>query len=655
MKGEIILENIGQYKGIKKYDLESGFITLFQGKNSLGKTTIIKSIAAALSPPIESENLIHEANKFGILPRKGQKAPLVNFDEENAKIILKYDKEIIETIIHKDGRINSNFKGNEIFLYSCMLFKNSKIQEHLASGDYNFSWIVSEMSNAGKYEDIKENIDSYKRLNDVSKALLEDINEKIGNYITEINKFTEKKEDIEPKLKKVQNEIANMDLSQFPEYQKLIKEEEEKQKELKIAKSRFESAEKKAKTIENEIIGYDSEINSLNNQLNKYEKGIKDIMKKIEALSETPTDDLKNIIIKKQEELPALSEELGKKRSYKDIFHNIKQAKIESDECIICGSNIKLTQVQVEKKIKYLKVEIDEILTKKHEIDVEIETAKNKLKEAEKLPSEKKKLKNAKIAMNVASNTINDLKSKNQTMEDTLKKNQGDFSIVTKQIMELNAEIEKIKKDIMDYAKNVEELNVLEKKKRKLEKEIKDLEVFIEKNKELVKENSEIELFNIKIPIEKANGIIDKISTELKEINNFLNDNINEQRKGAAKKFNSSIKNVIQELNLANFENISIDLNDFSLKIINKGGKVQPHGSLGGAEKGIIGGILQISCKQTYLPDIPFFVGDDIILDFDPENAEKFMNYLKKIAQDEDIFIVMTKPTTDTSITKIQI
>ena len=655
MKAEIILENIGQYKGIKKYFLESGFITLFQGRNSLGKTTIIKSIAAALSPPIESENLIHEANKFGILPRKGQKAPLVNFDEENAKIILKYDSEIIETTIHKDGRINSNFKGNEIFLYSCMLFKNSKIQEHLASGDYNFSWIVSEMSNAGKYEELKENIDSYKRLNDLAKALLEDINEKIGNYITEINEFTEKKEEIEPKLKKVQDEIENMDLSQFPEYQKLKKDEEKKKEDLKKTKPQLETAEKNAKKIEKEMSGYDSEINSLNNQLKEDEKYIKDIKKKIKVLSETPTDDLKNIIIKKQEELPPLSEELGKNKSYKDIFHNIKQAKIESDECIICGSNIKLTQVQVEKKIKDLKVKIDGILTKKHEIDVEIETAKNKISEAEKLPTEKTKLKNANKSINAASKTIDDLKRKKQDVQGKVKKAQGDVTLVTQQIMDLTAEIEKIKEEMMDYAKNVKELNVLEEKKRKLEKEIKDLEVSIGKNKELVKENSEIELFNIKIPIEKADGIIDKMSTELKEINNFLNDNINEQRKGAAKKFNSSIKNVIQELNLANFENISIDLNDFSLKIINKGGKVQPHGSLGGAEKGIIGGILQISCKQTYLPDIPFFVGDDIILDFDPENAEKFMNYLKKIAQDEDIFIVMTKPTTDTSITKIQI
>ena len=368
-----------------------------------------------------------------------------------------------------------------------------------------------------------------------------------------------------------------------------------------------------------------------------------------------PKDDLKNIIIKKQEELPALSEELGKIRSYKEIFHNIKQAKIESDECIICGSNIKLTQAQVEKKIKNLKIKNDEILTKKHKIDVEIETAKNKISEAEKIPTEEKKLKNFKDALKAAATTINDLKSKKQKEQANIKRVQGSITSVTKQIMELNAEIEKIKKDIMDYAKNVKELNALEEKKRKLETEIKDVEVCIEKNKELVKENSEIELFGIKIPIEKADGIIDKISTELKEINSFLNENINEQRKGAAKKFNSSIKTVIQDLNLANFEDISIDLNDFTLKVINKGGKIQPHGSLGGAEKGIIGGILQISCKQTYLPNIPFFIGDDIILDFDPENAEKFMNYLKKIAQDEDIFIVMTKPTADTLITKIQI
>ena len=145
------------------------------------------------------------------------------------------------------------------------------------------------------------------------------------------------------------------------------------------------------------------------------------------------------------------------------------------------------------------------------------------------------------------------------------------------------------------------------------------------------------------------------LTVEFKVASKHITEKINEQKMGAGKKFNSSIKNVIEELSLENFEDIHINLKDFTLTVIKKGGKVQAPGSLGGAEKGIIGGILQISCKQTYLPHIPFFVGDDIILEFDPENQVKFMNYLKKIAQNEDMFIVMTKPSNEVEINQIEI
>ena len=72
MKAKLILENIGSHRGIREYDINSGMITIFEGSNSSGKSTIIKSIATALSSPINSKNLFNEANKFGILPREGK-------------------------------------------------------------------------------------------------------------------------------------------------------------------------------------------------------------------------------------------------------------------------------------------------------------------------------------------------------------------------------------------------------------------------------------------------------------------------------------------------------------------------------------------------------------------------------------------------------
>ena len=159
----------------------------------------------------------------------------------------------------------------------------------------------------------------------------------------------------------------------------------------------------------------------------------------------------------------------------------------------------------------------------------------------------------------------------------------------------------------------------------------------------------------MKIPIEKADQIVNNLSIQFEEIELYLYEKMIEQRNGAAKKFNSTINNVIEELKLEDFEDIHIDLEDYRLIVVRKGGKIQPLGALGGAERGIIGGILQISCKQTYLKDIPFFIGDDIILEFDPDMSETFMNYLKKLAVEDDLFIIITKISNNRQIRQLEI
>ena len=160
MKANLILKNIGSHRGVRNYEINSGKITIFEGSNSSGKSTIIKSIATILSSPIESNNLKIEANNFGILPMDNKDSPIVNIFENEAKISLLYEHHDLNAILFKNGLINTefpeNFQGNENFLYACMLLKNSKIQRYLASGDDNFQWIVSEMSYAGRYEEINE-------------------------------------------------------------------------------------------------------------------------------------------------------------------------------------------------------------------------------------------------------------------------------------------------------------------------------------------------------------------------------------------------------------------------------------------------------------------------------------------------------------------
>ena len=88
--------------------------------------------------------------------------------------------------------------------------------------------------------------------------------------------------------------------------------------------------------------------------------------------------------------------------------------------------------------------------------------------------------------------------------------------------------------------------------------------------------------------------------------------------------------------------------------IIRKDNTTQPLNSLSGGEKVVVSSLLQISAKETYNPDIPFIVGDDIILKMDDSRRKIFENYLKNIAKTKDWFIILTR-VTDEDLIKSEI
>jgi len=658
MKAELILENIGQYRGLKKYAINSGVITIFQGKNSLGKTTIIKAVGTALSSPIVSKNLMLEANKFGILPRdKKKRAPLVNYDENMAKIILIYDGENIEIIINKDGTIKTNFNGNEMFLYSGMLTKNSKILENLASGDYEFQWIVTEMSNASKYEDLKSIVDSYIELNNVVKATLEDINKKIGKNLSENEDLIEKKKNLEEDLLKVQEDMNNIDLPGREVYENLKSQENEKKAEIKGAENQLKKINDDIVKFDKDIKVMDDEISAKDDEINDIKNKMKENKEEIDRLKDLNENEINKEIHDYQKKLDPININLGKVLWGLSVWSNLKKNKQESNICPICESNIVITLKKIEQKINNLRKEEESYENKIYDINVEIKVLENKLKDKkEKIPLLKSQIdshdKNIRDHAMEKDNLQEEKTRMVQKGKGQLLENKKDIEAL---IENMNSELEKVVGEKEDYEKRYEVLVPFVEKEKELTEEIAKIEGKIEKNNEEIETYKEITLFEEKIPIEKAEEVINKLSDEFDIIIDHIINKINEQRLGAAKKFNTTIKNVMKEIDLPNIENIFLETDNYNLKIIGKGGKPLPEGSLGGAEKATIGGILQVSCKQTYLRDFPFFIGDDLILDFDPENAEKFINYLKKLAKEEDLFVLITKPTSDKEIVQVEL
>lgn len=659
MKANLILKNIGSHQGERKYNINSGKITIFEGANSSGKSTIIKSIATILSSPINSNNLKNEANNFGILPMDNRDSPLVNIFENDAKITLSYEDLNLEANILKNGTINTifpeNFQGNEIFLYTCMLLKNSKIQRYLASGDDNFQWIVSEMSYAGKYEEMNEINNSYIRLINAAKSTLKDVNKKIGHYIDENKNLKYKKKNQTTELKKVQGDIENLPPSKNPELKLLQEKESKLLKSIDTSKKRLENYKKEKIGKDFELKNISLDVDNLNIEIEKLDYESENLIKEIESIQNINSDNEYKNIMEQQELLKQVIEDLSEQKVLRELNNTILNARYESDTCPLCGNKIPMNKEKFSKKLKEIRKKIEDFTNKKTEIESNIKNSDNFIKTKRILPTKKNQLKKKSIEIGLKINNKKKIIDNTENIQNELKNIDSDTLREERAIKQNQEELKDIQKKVDIIRSEDKENSEIYQKEKRLLNEIHKLDVNIEKNNELIKEKSQLELFGINIPIEKTDQIINNLSDEFEEIELYLNEKITEQRTGAGKKFNSTINNIVKELKLEDFDDIYIDLEDYRLVVVRKGGKIQPLGALGGAERGIIGGILQISCKQTYLKEIPFFIGDDIILEFDPEMSETFMNYLKKLAVEDDLFIIITRISNSKQLKQVEI
>jgi len=93
--------------------------------------------------------------------------------------------------------------------------------------------------------------------------------------------------------------------------------------------------------------------------------------------------------------------------------------------------------------------------------------------------------------------------------------------------------------------------------------------------------------------------------------------------------FNRNVTKAFEELNLKGFENVFLD-QDFALHLVREKSVQQPVETLSASEKLTISLVLMLAAKQTFLPDFPFFIIDELTLSYDPERFRKVVNYMTK-------------------------
>ena len=629
MKAILKMINIGNVQGEQILEFESGKITIINGPNMSGKSRTIKAIATIEAFPLKSKVLQQEALKLGVGNR------LINYDEEYAEIELIYSTQHKHLKMTRNEGFENIIEGNENFLYSSMLVQNSRIIENITNGNSDFSWIVKVMSLAKDYDIVLRILKSYnerisellikilendnsivekvKKKNEISKEISE-INQKIDIVNNEINTL----EDVDPEKKKRYDELEVEILEYSEELKKQEKVNSRLDSEIKKQESTIQSLHNKIKTLKGKI----SKLKDRYNELKEINKEKDDLNKEIKNL-------LKN---KNEITEPKVNIELEIK---------YLKNKIKYKTCPTCGQSMEnFNTNNLEDDLKGKNDELKKYINEINLLSKEIKKKEDRLEEGENLQEIHEEI--AKYA-----EKITDINRKNESKAKELNIDKLDYEGKVKQF---NEDKENLDEKLNEYEELKEEIAINEKfkkisnKKSKLTKELGSLstkEGYLENE---IEDLSDIELWGIKINNNKISiKILNNLKKELQKVYSFVEQQSKEQKQGVAINFNENIDKMSNIIGFRNIKKILLDLENYELKVFQEDDKQQILSNLSGSEKGIIGGILQISLKEIYHSDNPFFIGDEVIHSLDKTRARIFLDYLKNIAKKYNWFIIFTQ------------
>jgi len=115
----------------------------------------------------------------------------------------------------------------------------------------------------------------------------------------------------------------------------------------------------------------------------------------------------------------------------------------------------------------------------------------------------------------------------------------------------------------------------------------------------------------------------------LEKVTGYFQEKYMRRMTSARRRFNSNVTRAFRELGLKGFGNVFLD-QDFMLHVMREGGIRQPVETLSASEKLTISLILMLAAKETFLPDFPLFIVDELTLSYDPDRFWRIMNYIKR-------------------------
>lgn len=645
MKASLELKDIGGFRGKKSFVFESGSLNLVEAPNSGGKSSLVKAILGVLSMPQDGKfdpYLLKEAKMLGIKSDDlNTQEGFVNIHSENGEVILNINetKEIYK--VQQNGTYLELPKhSDQRFLLSGILSNDTKILRQLRHTDEDnepddFHWAVTRLSNAKNYDEIADFIKNEKDEASKKENEASNIKKRTKNFKEEIDKHRKELSTLEKEIDQINKKFEGKSeyISKLISQRKsLVTSIETSNLDLTQQNIALEQKTKTLKIKENELKEIDENIELLNKELENLElfglKGMDLNQKKLEEIRKIKISEI-------NENITNLKDLRGEIDGVYNLYYlaqtNLKDR--DFTKCPLCEEG-NLTFKKIESKLVELKQKKDSISNKIMEKSqaiksIEIEIS-NILKQQEKV--KKTILERKQIKINLTREISGEQTASVQA---------------TEKISELTEKLDKEKNKLQELTKTIgsgdEELNrnLIEKEKQK------DTLSNIIFNKQRDIDGATIEFKKTHLTPDLAIKILSKYIEMLNELVSFVKDMADKQRQAAADKFNNTVKILMDELSFEEFRNVKLN-SDFKLYIERKDSKTDDYvlqlvSTLSTSEKLTIALILQIALKETYIPQIPFLILDDVMEDFDEDRRNKIYKYLSNKAKEENWIIILTK------------
>ncbi len=623
MVAELEIRNVGGFRGTKTFSFKKKKLNEIRGSNSSGKTSVLKAILATLSIPKDGifTNYGEDAKNLGIKSDELALDGFVNIYEEESSAKLAYDGKTHTYKVKSNGMVIDSSMGDEKFLLTGVIMNNSRVLKQLqkTSGGSDFRWLIDELSYA----------DNYQMMNDYVDIQIEDIEEKIRQLEIREKRGEELKEKLETLIekkhnseKKKDNLKGKFDADLWEKGESLFKEKQGLETTIKKLEVDVKGQYKKSSSVI-------TQLEKLKGESKIKEKHLEGIIKEkeeLECMLVETEEDYKNRIADLKEERQKIDGEINIFQSgLTQLFHTDS---VELD-CFLCGKG-KIKATSIKERLEELKSEKRSIESKIQDMSI---SRRGKERKIQELGENEKRLimdiGEIEEDINEKENEISYIKSRIDKINKELKEKKVELKQKSDELTMVRG---KTKEDVRD------ELKKTEQEIEQYYRQILDVENKIEeqKGKETILDNE--------YTADKAKLIYSNILKYYKEVADFSNTTANSHRKMARERFNDAMANLISKLGYEGFESVWLN-NQGQLMVErnNKEGlKIQPVESLAYSEKCMVGITLAVSIKQSYLPDIPFFIVDDIMQDFDEDKKRGVYDYLKRIAEEENMYIIVS-------------